>query len=380
MSLRVLVLGAGFAGQGHAEAFRAAGTTVVGMVSRTKDVVTEVARKMAIPYSSTDWRAALEELKPDILAVGTPGGAHYEPVMAAIEKGCHIYCDKPLAANAQQAREMAEAAANRGIKTAYAASYRYQPHALLARRLIADGAIGEPLEVECRSHFHLDPLTPFSWSHRIEEGGGRLNNHFTHKLAIVEHVLDGHAIAACGEARNDMPRAPIVPGVHDFRDREDFIPVDVEDPELEWAAADAEWSYTALVHLQPGFPVAQPVSASFRHSALQPRFDHDYMTFYGRKGALHIRGHYAQGPLYLQKNQSGWEKLPLPEDIPARLPKIEDDTQRNWTQLAIEFVNDIQGKGQSGYQTFKEGWIYQEIIDHIRDGDGWLRIKDRLCS
>jgi len=375
MTLRVLVHGDGYAGQGHVEAFRAAGAVVVGMVSRTKDVVEGIARKMAIPYAGTDWQPALEVLNPDILAVGTPGGAHYEPVLAAIKAGCHIYCDKPLAATSQQAREMAQVAASKGVKTAYAASYRYQPHALFARKLIADGAIGEPLEVECSSHFNLNPMIPFGWSHRIEEGGGRLNNNFTHKLAIVEHVLDGRAIAVCGEARNDLPRAPIVAGAHDFRDREKFIPLDTEDPKLEWAEANSEWSYTVLVHIQPRFPVAQPVSASFRHSALQPRFDHDYIAFYGREGAIYIQGHYAQGPLFLIKSQSDWEELPLPDDIKGSLPNIEDDTQRNWTQLAIEFVNDIQGKGYSGYQTFKEGWIYQEMIDHIRDGDGWLNVK-----
>ncbi|NIW49326.1 MAG: Gfo/Idh/MocA family oxidoreductase [Gammaproteobacteria bacterium] len=376
MSLRVLVLGAGFAGQGHVESLRTAGVTVIGIVSRTKDVVEGIATKLEIPYAGTDWQSALEELKPDILAVGTPGGAHHEPVIAAIEAGCHIYCDKPLAATSRQAREMAQAATSKSIKTAYAASYRYQPYALYARELIADGAIGEPLEVECSSHFNLNPLLPFGWSHRIEEGGGRLNNNFTHKLAIVEHVLDGQAISVCGEARNDMPRAPIVPGVHDFRDRAKFIPLDAEDRKLEWAEANSEWSYTVLAHIQPGFPVAQPVSASFRHSALQPRFDHDYIAFYGSRGAIYIQGHYAQGPLFLRKSQRDWEELPVPNHITDSLPNIEDDTQRNWTQLAIEFVHDIQGKGYSGYQTFKEGWIYQEMIDHIRDGDGWLNVKD----
>ena len=49
--LRVLVSGTGFAGQGHTEAFRAVGAEVVGIVGRTPSVVTEVASKLAIPYS-----------------------------------------------------------------------------------------------------------------------------------------------------------------------------------------------------------------------------------------------------------------------------------------------------------------------------------------
>ena len=53
--LKGLVLGSGFAGQGHAEAMRSCGIEVVGMVSRTAEVVDRVAAEMVIPYSSTDW-------------------------------------------------------------------------------------------------------------------------------------------------------------------------------------------------------------------------------------------------------------------------------------------------------------------------------------
>ena len=94
--LRALVLGSGFAGQGHAEALRHAGVEIVGMASRTLEVTQQIAREMEIPHATTDWQQALEELQPDIVAVGTPGGAHFEPVMAALDQRCHIYSDKPL--------------------------------------------------------------------------------------------------------------------------------------------------------------------------------------------------------------------------------------------------------------------------------------------
>ena len=259
-----------------------------------------------------------------------------------------------------------------GSKTAYAASYRYQPHALLARQLISEGAIGAPLEVECVSHFNLDPLIPFGWSHRTEAGGGRLNNNFTHKLSIVEHVLAGKVLAASGEIRNDMPKAPVVAGVHDFRERKKLAPTDSHDPYLTWVAANAEWSYTVLAHIQPKLSVRQPVSAVFRHSGLQPRFREDYIAFYGSEGAIYIQGCYAQGPLYISQQRGPWEPFPVPAQITVALPKIEDDTQRNWTQLARKFIADIRGEGYSNYQTFKAGWIYQEMIEFVRHRDGWL--------
>lgn len=370
-TLRALVLGTGFAGQGHALALRDASVEIMGMAGRTAHVVEQITAELGIPYGSLDWRAALTELQPDIVAVGTPGGAHFEPVMAALDQGCHIFCDKPLAATAAQAQAMVEKSVAAGVKTMYLASYRYQPYALLAKEMIAEGVIGEPLEVECASHFNLDPLIPFGWSHRLDAGGGRLNNNFTHKLAIVLNVLGGEIVSISGEVRNDMPVAPVVSGVHDFRTRHQLAPSSADEPGLEWREADAEWSYTVLAHIDAAQETVQPVSALFRHAALQPAFDDNFMAFYGSEGAIHIKGHYAQGPLYLHNGEDGWQEVPLPARIAASLPDIEDDTQRNWTHSAHEFVADIRGEGYSGYQTFYEGWIYQQIIEAIRAGEQW---------
>uniref|UniRef100_UPI0038F69D0A Gfo/Idh/MocA family protein n=3 Tax=Bacteria TaxID=2 RepID=UPI0038F69D0A len=77
-------------------------------------------------------------------------------------------------------KELYDLAVAKGVKTAFASSFRYMPEILHAKRLVAAGAIGEPLEVECISHFNLERDIPFGWSHRQEEGGGRLNNNFTH--------------------------------------------------------------------------------------------------------------------------------------------------------------------------------------------------------
>ncbi|MBZ0300901.1 MAG: Gfo/Idh/MocA family oxidoreductase [Anaerolineae bacterium] len=377
-TLRALIQGSGFAGQGHTLALRDAGVEIVGMVSRTPEVVQQVAAELTIPYASTDWTQALRDLQPDIVAIGTPGGAHYGPILEALAMGCHVYCDKPLAVTAAEAKHLYQKAIERGVKTAYATSYRYQPHALLAKELIASGSIGEPQEVECISHYNLNPLIPFGWSHRMDQGGGRLNNNFTHKLAIVLHVLDGQVLAVNGETRNDLPRAPIVHGVHDFRERERFAPAANQLEGAAWAEGDAEWSYTVLAHMQPGPRTTQPVSALFKHSGLQPRYQEDYVAFYGSEAALYISGSYAQGPLMRCPRGGTWQAIPLPAHITDALPAIDDDTQRNWTQLAREFVADIRGEGSAAYQTFREGWMFQEIIDAVRAGRGWFQVPQDL--
>lgn len=373
-ALKALALGAGFAGQGHSEAFRYHGVEIAGMASRTKDVVERVAGDMGIPYAGTDWKKALDDVKPDIVLAGTPGGAHYEPVMAAIDRGCHVFCDKPITVSAGKAKEMYQAAKAKSVKTAFAASFRYQPHALLAKQLVAEGAIGEPWESECVSHYNLNPLIPFGWSHRIDLGGGRLSNNFTHKLSICEHVLDAHIVEVNGEARNDMPRAPVVEGVHDFRERGKFAPKSADEVD-QWESADSEWTYTVMARLQTTKDTAQPVSSVFKHGGLQPRHQDDYIAFYGSEGAIYIKGAYAQGPLSVKSRSGGWEQVDVPKSITDALADIKNDTQRNWTRLAELFVGDIRGETVEPYQTFRNGWIYQSTIDAIRDGKGWVTLE-----
>jgi predicted dehydrogenase len=376
--LKVLISGTGFAGQGHADAFRDAGAEVVGIVGRTASVVSDVANKMAIPYFGTDWQQALQDCQPDIVSIATPGGAHYEAITQAIEYGSHVFCDKPLCVSGDSAKSLHELAVAKGVKTAFAASFCFMPEVLHAKKLIADGAIGEPLEAEFISHFNLERYIPFGWSHRSEAGGGRLNNNFTHMLAIATSVIGDKVLSINGEVRNDMGKAPIVEGVHNFKTRRDFIPKDINDPNLEWGETDVEWSYTVLAQLESRYPAKSPVSVLFRHGGMHPRFNEDHIVFYGSEGAIYIKGHYGSGPLYLYDDNGEWQETPLPEEIASKVPDIEGDTERNWTYLVREFVKDIQGVPVEPYPTFREGSQYQQIIDLIRRNDRWVDVSHLL--
>lgn len=371
---KVLIHGTGFAGQGHAEAFRYAGAEVVGIVGRTPDVVAQVAKDMGIAYAGTDWAQALIDCRPDIVSIGTPGGAHYDAIKQAIAQGCHVFSDKPLTINGDEADELRDLAAAKPVKTAFAASFRYMPEVMHAKRLVAEGTIGDVQEVECISHFNLEKDIPFGWSHRAEQGGGRLNNNFTHKLSIVTSVVGEEILAIKGDVRDDLGKAPIVEGVHNFKTRRDFIPKDLNDPALQWGESNVEWSYTVLARLQSPF-ATQPVSVLFKHGGLQPRFNEDYIAFYGSKGAIYIKGHYGDGPLYLYDADKQWTQTPLPADIAANVPDVAGDTERNWRYLIREFVRDIEGQDVPPYQGFKEGALYQRLIDLIRENGDWINVK-----
>jgi len=370
---KVLVFGTGFAGQGHTKAFRDVSAEVVGIVGRTESVVKQVAKELNIPYAGTDWQQALKDCQPDIVTIATPGGSHYEPIKQAIDFGCHVFCEKPLTDIGTSAKELYLMSVDKGVKTAFASSFRYMPEVMHAKKLVADGIIGEPLEVECISHFNLERDIPFGWSHRKENGGGRLNNNFTHKLSIVTSVIGEKILSINGELRDDMGKAPIVDGVHNFKERRNFIPKDLNDASLKWGESNVEWSYTVLAKLESEF-AKKPVSVLFKHGGLHPRFNEDYIAFYGDKGAIYIKGHYGSGPLYLYDYNKEWQEIKLPAEITAIIPDVEGDTERNWAYLIGQFVKDISGESVAPYQTFKDGALYQQIIDIIRENDPSLDV------
>ena len=126
-------------------------------------------------------------------------------------------------------------------------------------------------------------------------------------MVIISHVE--------GMTRNDMGKAPIVDGVHDFRIREQFIPDDDALKQIEWGEVDAEWSYTAMIELESPH-TKRPVSALFKHSALHPRFDDDHIIVYGDEGSNPDERVLWTGRIStFMINDEGWQQATVPEAI-----------------------------------------------------------------
>jgi predicted dehydrogenase len=273
---------------------------------------------------------------------------------------------------------LCELSKSHGLKTAYAASYWYQPQALYAREIVREGTLGRILEVEAVSHFNWPARMPFGWPHRLETGGGRLNNVFPHLLAIAQNILQREVLACMGESRNDLKRVPIGKDVHDFRDFAKQAMSADQAAKLKWAEVNSDWSFTALLRMgDPAMGLDAATSITFRHAALRQGRYGDYFALYGEKGTLHVQGTYMQGPMFLKVGGETWEDLAIPLSIRDSLPDEEDHTQRNWNQLAREFVADIRGEPHPRYLTFRDGWLYQELIDVIRSNRCWVKIEDR---
>jgi len=143
--LTAVVVGAGYAGEGHTKALQSAGVDVVAICARTADVVQQVADTLGVPMASTDWSTSLKEIRPDIVALATPAGLRAEVVDRACEMGSHLLCDKPLGTSAQEALTLYQSVKTHGVKHAFGATKGYEPSVAWIAQLLGDGTIGEIL-------------------------------------------------------------------------------------------------------------------------------------------------------------------------------------------------------------------------------------------
>jgi predicted dehydrogenase len=381
-NLRAVVIGAGNAGRGQIAALEHCDVEVVGVASRTTGSARRVARDLGIPHHATDWRECLETLRPDIVGVATPGDQHAEIVLAALELGAHVVCERPLALEPIQARELSLRARELGRKSCLCAPALFQPQLLFVRELLAEGVIGRLRDIECVSNFNWPRYSPLNWQHQLELGGGRLNHFFANSLAAIHAVVDRPVLSAVGEARTDWGQVPRYDPEIDWSEFYHRNPTEEELAGFEWVDVDADTSYSAVVRFgdadtEDGETVdgeagGETVSALFRHSALNNSWVNDYTAFHGDRGSIHIQGAQFQGSVLVFEGGPTWEERAIPLEIVDALPVEANNDRRNWMTLMAQFVADIRGEEEfAPYPTFEEGALYQAIIAAVRQGEAW---------
>jgi len=149
-----------------------------------------VAAELGIPHASADWSALLDQVKPDLVSVATPVDLHYPMTMGALERGCHVLCEKPAAMHRFQAAEMRARAAAANRVAAINHEFRFLPARRLAVELIRQGAIGTPRRGEILGRYPLwtrPQSRGMSWLSERRRGGGilgALGSHHTDCLRL----------------------------------------------------------------------------------------------------------------------------------------------------------------------------------------------------
>jgi predicted dehydrogenase len=147
--LRLALLGQGFMGRAHSNAFRQVkhffdvpfDLELRVLCGRDPQRLAQMAGVWGWAETSTDWREVVARPDVDVVDIALPNVLHAEVALAAARAGKIVLCEKPLAVSVEQSAQMAEAARN--VPTMVWFNYRRVPAVSFARRLIEEGRLGE---------------------------------------------------------------------------------------------------------------------------------------------------------------------------------------------------------------------------------------------
>jgi len=219
--VRIGLIGAGFMGRTHGVAFREVGGVFDLPVNAVRELVADIddksarlaARRLGFRRSTGDWKALVNDPDVDLVDITAPTAQHREMAIAALSAGKHVYCEKPLALTAREARDLAGRAAKAGVVTMVGFNYLKNPIQILAREIIDSGEIGtitgfRGIHAE---DYMSSPNAPFTWRCGGPLGSGVVADLGSHITSLARYLV-GPIEAVCGILETTVKQRPAAPG------------------------------------------------------------------------------------------------------------------------------------------------------------------------
>ena len=178
--------------------------TVAAVAARDPARAERFARKHGIPRVAASYDALVADPELDAIYNPLPNSLHAAWSIKAMEAGKHVLCEKPLAANADEARTMVEAAARCNRLLVEAFHYRYHPLAARMREIIDSGVLGTVRHVEATTCIPL--LVPGDIRYRWELAGGATMDIGCYAINMVRFLAGAEPEVVRAEARLASPQ------------------------------------------------------------------------------------------------------------------------------------------------------------------------------
>lgn len=190
--LKVAVSGVGFIGPAHIEALRRLpDIEVVAIFNRGAEKVRTKAQQLGVDQYFDDYQSMLEQVSLDCIHICTPNNLHYMEAKAALKKGIHVVCEKPLATTIDQAEELVALAERTGLINAIHFNIRYYPIVRQMKRMRETGELGDVYSI-IGSYLQdwLFYKTDYNWRLEPEQSGESraLADIGSHLLDLLEYV------------------------------------------------------------------------------------------------------------------------------------------------------------------------------------------------
>jgi UDP-N-acetylglucosamine 3-dehydrogenase len=200
MCLKVAVIGAGSMGTNHLRVLRdfpEEQVHLVGVAEAYAPVLQQAVRRFHVE-GYADYRQMIELTHPDLVALAVPTYLHYEVAVCALELGCNVLIEKPMAADTTQACRLIELARARNLKIAVGHVERFNPAIIEMKRRLQAGDLGRIFHIYAR---RLGPFPP-----RIRDVGVTLDL-ATHDIDVMRHLLDADVVHVYAEMQRHIHEA-----------------------------------------------------------------------------------------------------------------------------------------------------------------------------
>ncbi|MGI8595247.1 MAG: Gfo/Idh/MocA family protein [Solirubrobacteraceae bacterium] len=175
----------------------------VAVWSRHEARARELAEKAGLALATASFEELLDFPDLEAVHVATPVTMHAEMAIAAVQRGLHVLCEKPLASNVEEGRRIAAAASEAGV----VCTVNYGRRMQVARTRVIERVrevVGRPrfVSISLVHDDHARPNSrPFSWVSDAELGGGRLQAYGVHDLDLLLSMFEVESVAAATEVQ-----------------------------------------------------------------------------------------------------------------------------------------------------------------------------------
>lgn len=188
--VRVAVVGVGKMGLSHLSLLGAHPSVEVVAICDSSTYVLDVLSKNTGVPAVKEYDALLARDDLDAVVIATPTHAHYSMVKAALNRGLHVFCEKPLTLEADESTELAELARSKGLHGQVGYHNRFVAAFAEAKRLLDAGAIGEVRHAQAEAYGPVVLRAKGgTWRSRRAEGGGCLYDYAAHPLDLLTWYL-----------------------------------------------------------------------------------------------------------------------------------------------------------------------------------------------
>jgi predicted dehydrogenase len=177
---------------------------VAALSRRDMATAKDSARRFNIPHAYSSAADLCKSKEVDAVLVTTPNSCHLKDVLTAIECGKPVLCEKPMAMNAEECRQMVEAARSARVLLGIAQVFRFDESIKLIKASIEAGKIGKPVFARSEFSFPVSPDHPRAWiNDRTVAGGGPISDVGVHCIDTLRFILNDEVVKVSASATFD---------------------------------------------------------------------------------------------------------------------------------------------------------------------------------